>query len=157
MTAYKESVGADTQEVFNRVFLTDFNMAWVAAQEAMKSMRIEESKVEAGFIRTQWADNTAEKNFIDSFGASETHLKAQYRFRVTVGKGFYNGKPSVKVTVQKDQLVQHDVLEGWKPAPTDSIDENTLLYRINRLITIRTKISRLEEEKVKNAVESTSF
>ncbi|MGZ6331463.1 MAG: hypothetical protein ACXWP5_02505 [Bdellovibrionota bacterium] len=143
----------DTGRTFERIYLSDYNTAWQATLDGIKNSRLDVSNREGGFVQTKWTDNTSEKNFVDSFGAADSFLKAQYRFRITVAKGFYNGQPSVKVAVQKEQLVQRDVLEGWRPAESDGIDENTLLYRIGRLIFIRMKIAQLEEEKTKKALE----
>ena len=98
-------------------------------------------------------DNTNDKNFIDSFGNSTNYLKAQFRFKVNLSKGAYRGNPSVKISVQKEQLVLRDVLEGWNPIPTDRTDENTLLYRIARIIYIKTKIAKMDQEKAQRAVE----
>lgn len=125
--------------------------------DALKHSRLDVTNREGGFIQTRWTENTAERNFVDSFGGADSVLKAQYRFKVTVAKSFYNGKPAIKVTVQKDQLVQRDVLEGWQPVETDSIEENTLLYRIGRLIFIKIKLAKIEEEKTEKALESTKF
>jgi hypothetical protein len=157
VSAYKQSVGSDTAQVFARIYLTDFNTAWQSVLDSLKHSRLDVSNREGGFVQTKWTDNTAEKNFTESFGSSDSFLKAQYRFRVTVAKGFYNGQPSVKVTVQKEQLVQRDVLEGWRPIESDTVDENTLLYRIGRIIFVRMKIAYLEEEKTKKAIEGSGF
>jgi len=151
--AYRESVGYDVDQSFSRVFLTDFNTAWQAVLDALKSSSLDVSNREAGFIQTKWTDNTSDKNFTDSFGGSDAYLKAQLRLKVNIAKGFFNGLPSIKVTIKKEQLVQRDVLEGWVPIQTDDIDENTLLYRIGRLIYIRMKIAALEDQKAKEAVE----
>ena len=156
-TAYRQSIGAHTEEVYTRIFLTDFDTAWQAVLDALKSYRLDVSNRESGFIETKWTDNTAERNFVDSFAGAQTYLKSQYRFRTSVSRGFYDGKPSVKVSVQKDQVVQHDVLEGWTTVDTDSIEENTLLYRIGRIVYVRTKIAKLEEEKTKKAIENSKF
>jgi hypothetical protein len=155
--AYIQSVGGDTSQVFERIYYTDLNTAWQAVLESMKNSRLDVSNREGGFIQTKWTDNTAEKNFTDSFGAADSYLKAQFRFRVNVAKGFYNGKPTVKITVQKEQLIQRDVLEGWRPVESDSIDETTLLYRIGRVIYIRMKLAQLDEEKAKKEFESNNF
>jgi hypothetical protein len=157
MSAYKQSVGNDTAQVFSRIFLTDFNTAWQAVLESMKNSRLDVTNREGGYLQTRWTENTAEKNFVDSFGNADAYLKAQYRFKVNISKGAYNGEASIKVTVQKEQLIQRDVLEGWKPIETDSIDENTLLYRIGRLIYIKTKIARIEAEKARAEMENTNF
>ena len=157
MSAYKQSVGGEGPQVFDKIFLTDFNTAWGAVLEALKHNRIDVKNPEGGFIQTRWTDNTAERNFVDSFGTQDALLKAQYRLRVSVSKGFYNGQVSSKVSVQKEQLIQKDVLEGWKPLDSDSIDENTLLYRIGRLIQIKIKLAKLDEEKTKRAIEDSKF
>lgn len=157
VTAYKESVGGETTQVFSKIYLTDFNTAWQAVLDSLKSTRLDVTNREGGFVQTKWTENTAEKNFVDSFGSADAYLKAQYRLKVTVSKGFYNGQPSIKVTVQKDQLVQIDVLEGWRPIVTDSIDENTLLYRIGRIITIKTRLAQIERERIQKAMEDVKF
>jgi len=157
MSAYKQSIGGDGVKVFNRVYLTDFNIAWQSVLDALKSSRLDVSNREGGFIQTKWTENTAEKNFTEAFGGADAYLKSQYRFRVTVAKGFFNGRPSIKVAVQKEQLIQRDVLEGWKPIESDSIEENTLMYRIGRLILIRMKLAELERAKTKRAIENSKF
>ena len=156
--AYTQSIGGESAQVFERIYLTDFNTAWQSVLDALKNSHLDVSNREGGFIQTKWTDNTAEKNFSDSFGNADAYLKAQYRFHVSVSKGFYNGQPTIKVSVLKEQLVQRDVLEGWRPiAATDSIDETTLLYRIGRIIYIKMKIAKLEEEKAKKEIENSGF
>ena len=157
MSAYKKSVGDDVGQRFSRIYLTEFNTAWSAVLESLKSYHLEVSNQESGSIKTKWNDNTSEKNLVDSFGPGKFYLKAQRRFDITVSKGFYNGRPSVKVVIQKEQLVQYDVLEGWRAVSTDSIEENTLLYRIGRIIHVREALARIEAEKTKQATENVKF
>jgi hypothetical protein len=156
-SAYKKSVGGDTEQVFSRVYMTDYNTAWQAALEALKSSPLEISNREAGFIRSKWTDNTSDRRLFESFGPGRSFLKAQFRFRVSVGKGFFENKPSVKISVQREQLVQNDVLEGWRPVVSDSIEENTLLYRIGRIILIRSKIAKMEDERKEKAIEASEL
>jgi hypothetical protein len=157
MSAYKKSVGGDSSQMLTRIYFADFNTAWQSVLDALKSCRLDVTNREGGYVQTKWTDNTAEKNFAESYGGTEAFLKAQYRVKVTVSKGFYNGQPSVKVMVQKEQLVQRDVLEGWRPIENDSIDENTLLYRIGRIIYMRMKIAKAEEERTRKAIEAEGF
>lgn len=157
VSAYKQSVGGEAEQVYTRVFYTDYNTAWQSVLDALKHNRLDVTNREGGFVQTKWTDNTDEKNFVDSFGNADSYLKAQYRVKVTVSKSFFNGKPTVKLAVQREQLVQRDVLEGWQPTETDSIEENTLLYRISRLIFMKMKLAKIEEDKTKKALEGTSF
>jgi hypothetical protein len=153
MTAYRQTVGSDGSKVFSRVFLTDYLTAWQAVLESMKSLRIDVKNQEGGFIQTRWVENTSEKAFVDSYGGAESYLKAQYRLKVSVAKAFHNGQPAVKVAIQKEQVIQRDVLEGWKTVDTDSLEENSLLYRMGRLVYMRMKLAKLEEEKNQRALQ----
>lgn len=157
VSAYEKSVGGDTEQVVSRIFISDLNTAWQSALEALKSYPLDVSNSEAGYIQTKWSDNTAQRNFVDSFANANVYQKAQLRYKVTASEGFYNGISSVKITVQKDQLVQRDVLEGWKPIVSDKIDENTLLYRIGRVIYLRTLIAQIEKERTEAALEAAGF
>ena len=158
VSAYKQSVGAQEQKVFSRIYVTDFNTAWQAVLDSLKNSSLDVSNREGGFLQTKWTDNTADKNFTDSYGSAESYLKAQYRFRVNISKGAaYNGVPSTKVTVQKEQMIQRDVLEGWQPVETDTIEENTVLYRIGRLIAIKIKLAQLEQQKTQSEIEKSKF
>ncbi len=157
VSAYIESIGGDTAKTLERIFLTDYNTAWQSVLDGLKNSRLDVTNREGGYIQTKWTENTAEKNFTDSFGGADSYLKAQYRLRVSVSKGFYNGQATVKVSVEKEQLVQRDVLEGWRPISTDSIDENTLLYRVGRLIYMRMKFAKIEEEKTKKEIDNAGF
>lgn len=149
MTAYKKSVGANTQSNFNRVYATDFNTAWQAVLDSMKSVRLDVTNREAGFLQSRWMDNTKEKNFTDGDGSTDLYMRAQYRFKVTVAKGVYNGVNAIKVTVQREQFAQRDALDDFHPLESDSIEENTLLYRIGRIISVKTRLAKLEEYNTK--------
>jgi hypothetical protein len=153
MSAYKKSVGGDIDQDYSRIYLTDMNTAWQSALEALKSVPLETANRESGLIQTKWVDNTADKNFTESFGAGEYYLKAQMRFVVQVSPGFYAGRPSVKINVKKEQLVQFDVLEGFRPVPTSGLEENTFLYRVERVVWLLQKFAKLEEEKARKAIE----
>ena len=158
VSAYKESVGGEGTQILNSIYKTDFNTAWQAVLDGLKNSALDVSNREGGFIQTRWTDNTTDKNFTDSYVNADSILKAQYRFRVNVSKGAtYNGLPSIKVAVQKEQLIQRDVLEGWTTVSTDSVEEKTLLYRIGRLIWMRMKLAKIEEEKAARELKNTKF
>ncbi|MEW6055265.1 MAG: hypothetical protein AB1540_01515 [Bdellovibrionota bacterium] len=145
--------GAELDHIYARVFLTDYNTAWQATLEALKRFEKTTQNRQGGVLQTSWIDNTAEKNFIDSFGGDATYIKARYRLNVSIAPGNYNGKPSVKVSILKDQMIQRDLLEGWKQVKSDAIEENTYLYRIGRIIYIKLKLKEIEERKVREVIE----
>lgn len=157
VSAYVKSIGGDTTPPLSQIYLTDPNTAWSAVIEALKNSRLDVTNREGGFIQTRWTENTAEKNFSDAFGTADAYLKAQYRLRISLAKGTFKQKETVKITVEKEQLVQRDLLDGWKTATTDTVDEKTLLYRVGRLIYLRMKFAKMEQEKVKRELQNASF
>ena len=157
ISAYRKSIGDVSSQSFQKVFTTDLNIAWQASLEALKNNQLDVSNKEAGYLQTKWIDNTAERNFVEHFGTPEQILKAKFRFRVSVAKGFLSGKSSVKVMVQKEQIIQNDVLEGMRPVETDGVEENTLLYRIGRVIQMKMKMAKFDDEKRVKAIEETKF
>lgn len=157
MRSYIKSVGGDSEKVIDRIFKSDFDTTWQAVLESLKSSPLEISNRESGYIRTKWIDNTDQKNFVDSFGPGKAYLKAQHRFRVTVSQGTFDRIPAVRVAVQKEQMVQYDILEGWRPVVSDEVDEETLLYRVGRIIFVRMKIAKADEEKSKEELKESGF
>ena len=155
VTAYRKSIGEDSNRQFEKIFLTDFETAWQAVTESLKAHHVDVNNQEGGFIQTKWNDNTAERNFTDSFGSANAYLKAKIRYRVNVGKGFggLSDKTAVKVSVEKEQVVQQDVLEGWRLRESDAIEERTLLYRIGRLIYMKIKMAKVQEERTRRQLE----
>ncbi|MEN9723185.1 MAG: hypothetical protein RJB38_1171 [Pseudomonadota bacterium] len=157
-TAYRRSVGATQEQVFTRIFLTDTTTAWIAVMESLKSFRLDVSNQKAGFVQTRWIDNTVDRNNADPMGGTGPYLKAQFRFKINLSPGYLGGRgQGVKVSVLREQWVQRDILEGWRPSETDAIEERTLLYRIGRIIAVRMEVERLEREKTERAIEESPF
>jgi hypothetical protein len=145
--------GIETNKVFSKVFLVDYNTAWQASLDALRSFDKTKQNRAGGIIQTAWVDNTSERAFIDAFGGQTTFLKSRFRMTIAVSPGTYKGKPSVKVSVEKEQQVQRDPLEGWKSLYTDGLDENTMLYRISRIIYMKVKLQKIEEAKLQEAIQ----
>lgn len=154
-TAYKRSLGANTVRTYHRVFLSDFNTVWLASLDALKNAPLDVSNREAGFLQTKWVENTEQLNFTNVFGAGPDQvLRAQFRFRISVAKGTFKEKDSVKVSVQKEQLVQKDVLDGWREQESDGVEENTLLYRIGQITVNRIRLQELQEMQIQQDLPS---
>jgi len=115
----------------------------------LKASPMEIVNRENGTLQTKWIDNTAERNLIDSAGSVSPYTKAQYRFRLTLAKGFYEGRTSVRVSIQKEQQIQRDVLEGWLNQESDGIQENSLIYRISKIIQDKLKMQEIENDRLK--------
>lgn len=144
-------------EIPSKIYKADFNQAWQAVISVMRKYDIAQQNQEAGFIKTRWMDNTLEVNFTDSFGSSDAVKAAKFKVIVNVVKGFRTGREVSKVTIYKRQLVEQDFLQGWKEVSTDGILEQTLLYRIERLIAIDNKLKQIDKAREKEALEQSGL
>jgi hypothetical protein len=77
--------------------------------------------------------------------------------RINLIKGFFDGSPSIKVSVLREQLVQRDMLEDWIPYESDLVQERTLLYRVGRLISMKNRIENEERRRTEEELKATEF
>lgn len=132
-------------EIPARVYEADFATTWSAVIQIMNNYEIEQKNQEAGYIKTRWIDNTLEVNFADSFGGQDAVKAAKFKIMINVTKGYKSNKEVSKVTVYKRQLIEQDFLQGWKEINSDGIKEQTILYRIGRLIDIESKLREIQK------------
>ena len=99
-------------------------------------------------------DNTVEINFADSFGSDDTVKSARVRLVVAVTRGYKLGQEVSKVTIQKRQLIENDFLQGFKEIRTDGILEQTILYRIGRVVEIDKKITEIDKRREQEQIEN---
>ncbi len=145
--------GTDLDQTYERTFVTDYNTAWQAVLDAFRNFEKSAQKRQAGLLQTNWIDNTAEKNFADSFGGDITFIKARYRLSVSLAPLTLRGKSAVRVTIMKDQFIQRDLLEGWRHVKSDAVEENAYLYRVGRMIDMKQRLKRIEDEKMRKVLE----
>lgn len=152
-SSYQRTLVANTPQVYTKIFGVDQVTVWQATLKAVKNIaRVKEPNPETGIITTEWTENTSERNFTDSFANAEAVLSAKFRFRIQVIKGLFEGKASTIVKVQKEQIVESDILEGWRYVDSDGVEENTLLYRVGRMLWIENRIAKLDKSRVEKAL-----
>lgn len=148
-SAYLKSVGGDPDQIVSKVYQAEFQLIWEAALDVLKTTSLETVNREVGSIETAWIDNRDALNLLEAAGNPAPYNRARYRLKITISKGFYEGKPSTRVLVKREQEVLRDVLEGYVPKETDGVAERTLLYRVGRIAAVRRKIQWLEEDRLK--------
>lgn len=155
-SAYVKQVGGDISKAVTRTFVVEYPLAWESVQDALKSEKIDSADKGTGSIQTLWDDNTQAMNTLDAVQGHAVYVKSKYRFKIKLNKTFHQGVPAVQVSIRKDQLIQQDVLEDLRVVESDGTDENTLLYRVGRLIYMKNKVQELDkqrEEQEKKAAE----
>lgn len=153
MTAYQKSLGVGDRKVYSKAYQTNYELVWEAVLESLKSERLDVANRESGLLLTRWKDNTEDKNRSDGAGLVLPYVKAQYRFRIQVSNGVFHGTRAIRVAVMKDQVVQQTALDDLRLVDTNGVEEQTLLYRIGRLVSIRTEMKRAEEERIQREIE----
>ncbi len=138
-------------EIPSKIYRAEYIQAWQAALDIMKKYDLDTSSQESGIIKTRWIDNTIALNFADSFGGRNSVKAAKFKVIINIVKGFRGTREVSKITVYKRQLVEQDFLQGWKEIPTDGIFEQTILYRLGRIMMRDNKLKKIEEEKAREA------
>jgi hypothetical protein len=141
-------------EIPQKVYKAEFNQTWQAVIQLMKKYDIAMQNQESGYIKTRWMDNTLQVNFTDSFGDNDAVKAAKFMLVVNVAKGFSAGKEVSKVTIFKRQLVEQDFLQGWKEVPTDGIQEQVFLYRLETLIKNDNSLREIDRAREKEQIEN---
>jgi len=144
-------------EIPSKIFKSDYNQTWQAVISVMRKYDIAQQNQEAGFIKTRWIDNTLELNFADAFGSSDAVKAAKFKIIINVVKGFRSSREVTKVTIYKRQLIEQDFLQGWKEVTPDGILEKTLLYRIERLISIDNSLKEIDKAREKEQLENSGL
>ena len=138
-------------EIPTQVYRADYNKVWIEVMKITNKYPREVYNQDAGVIKTRWIDNTLELNFADSFGSNDSVKSAEFKLIINVVKGYRGTKEVSKVTVFKRQRVEQDFLQGWKVIKTDGILEKSILYRLERALTIEAKLQEIEDRKTKEA------
>lgn len=138
-------------EIPTQVYRADYNKVWQEVMKITNKYPREVYNQEAGVIKTRWIDNTLELNFADSFGSNDSVKSAEFKLIINVVKGYRGTKEVSKVTVFKRQRIEQDFLQGWKVIRTDGILEKSILYRLERALTIEARLQEIEDRKTKEA------
>lgn len=141
-------------EIPSQVYKADYNQAWQAVIQIMKKFDIAQQNQEAGVIKTRWMDNTLQVNFTDSFASSEAVKAAEFQLVINVAEGYSYGQKVTKVTIYKRQRIENDFLQGWREVATDGIQEQTILYRLGKIIENDNYLREIDKAREKEALES---
>ena len=136
-------------EIPSKTYNTNFHQTWQAVLDVMKKYDLEISNQESGAIRTRWIDNTRELNFTNSFAVRDNVKSARMKIIVNVIKGFRGTQEVTKVTIFKRQLIERDFLQGQRIVPTDRILEETILYRLEKILANNVALKAIEDQKAK--------
>lgn len=130
------------KSVFTRVFFASYESVWRAAQLALK-YPISINNMDNGLLETDWV------RALEGFAVPGSNKipSSGIRYKVTLNmvKGRANGRESVRVNLRKTMERQRDFFSDPEPMLTDGLEEQVILYRIERELIIQEALRKVGE------------
>lgn len=122
------------KSVFTRVYFASYESVWRAAQLALK-YPISVNNMDNGVLETDWV--RALEGFSPPGSGKIPSSGIRYKIALNMVKGRSQGRESVRVTLRKNLERQRDFFSDPEQMLTDSLEENVILYRIERELIIQ--------------------
>ena len=122
-----------------RVFRVPFEVVWRAAQLSLR-YPVQINNIDSGIIETEWV--RASEGYRPPYPTKPPSPGLRFKLRLVFEKGFSEGKPSIKVSAIKRQERLVDFFTDPQAVPSDRIEEQLLLYRIEREVKIEDGIKK---------------
>lgn len=126
-----------------KIYKASFDEVWRATQLALQNYPMRVNNVDLGILET---------DFIKSYNAwSPAHLPESkngglsYKLNVKVIKGKVSSQPVQKVSIGKEIYLKKDFFSDEKQQASDGLEEQALLYRIEREITIERGLQKAQK------------
>jgi hypothetical protein len=130
---------------FKKYFDRDFDTVWAASVEVLDYYQIVRIDRDAGIIETDWTEARFNRALYDPPPDYKELLEpVKYRLKVKVSKlrNKQTGLPSANVQIVKELMEGRTFIFDYERIPTDSIEEQVLLYRIGQRVEILMRLKR---------------
>ena len=138
----------------SQIYDATYDKTWQAILSVMKKFELKTTDPEKGIFNTQWMDNTQGHNFANVFTPHRNIKSAKFQLHINAAKGYRMDREVTRVTIYKRQLIEQDILQGFKEIPSDKVLEQILLYRIKRLLAIEKYLDKIQQEKERKQLKS---
>jgi len=130
---------------FKKYFDKDFDTVWAATVEVLDYYQIVRIDRDAGLVETDWTEARYNRALYDLPPDHKEFMESvKYRLKVKVSK-FRNkntGTPVANVQIVKELMEGRNFIFDYERVPTDTVEEQILLYRIGRRVEIMTRLKR---------------
>ena len=123
----------------SKVFHADYQKTWRATMLALEDYPIETENNEKGYLKTEFIKN--ETVWKLPFERGKKFNEFKYTIHITLTKGKMDSLPMVRVLVLKKIFIQRGFMSDPEQVPSDGLEEQTILYRIFREISIEQAIT----------------
>lgn len=124
------------------VFYKSYESIWRAAQLTLR-YPLAVNNMDAGLIETE--PIKAVDGFIAPNKETPTSTGIQYRIVMNLAKGTSDSKEAVRVTVNKIIERKRDFFSDPEPIPSDGLEEQIILYRMERELSINEAIKKIDQ------------
>ncbi len=123
---------------FSRVYVGTFDNVWTAAVRVLDNYSITVANREAGQLQTEWSDFRHNRDLYDHPEQNDALEEVKYRLRIKLSKAVVtqSGEPAVRVQVLKELMEYKNIQTDWYRIPSDTFEENVILYRIGQRLRI---------------------
>lgn len=128
--------------VSTRVYYSSYESVWRAAQLALK-YPIAINNMDNGMLETDWV--RALEGFAPPGQAKLPSSGIRYKITINMVKGRTSGRESVRVNLRKNIERQRDFFSEPEPMVTDGLEENVILYRIERELIIQDALKKIPD------------
>lgn len=130
------------KSAFTRVYFASFESVWRAAQLALK-YPISVNNMDNGLLETDWV--RALEGFSTPGATKIPSSGIRYKLSLNMVKGRTNGRESVRVTLRKNMERQRDFFSEPEPLLTDGLEEQVILYRVERELIIQDALKKVSD------------
>jgi len=121
-------------EPVGRVYFAKYEEVEAAIKQAMIKYPQRVDNTEDGIFETDYVKGEA--RFRPPQGGADFSPGYRYRLLIRLVRGKTTEKPAVKVMVTKQIELANDFFASPQPVASDGLEENVVLYRIGREITV---------------------
>lgn len=135
--------------VRERSFAASFDEVWKAVNLVLQPYPLRTSNMDQGVLETDMIRGS--RVWTPPYLDEKAEVGGSYKLSIKVIKGNFEGRPATKVTILKDSQRQSDFFSEPRQLPSDGLEEQALLYRVGREITIERGLAKAQKRQNQRA------
>ncbi len=125
---------------YSRTLMGEYDRVWRATQKALETYPIRINNIDTGIIETDVIRGL--NVWTPPHDPDDKEPGLRYYLRFSLIKGNVDGKESVEVRIEKVKTVEKNFFAKEKRLPSNGLEEESLLYRIEREFQIEKSLDR---------------
>ena len=127
-----------------RIYYADYDLVWRSTQLAMSRYPMAISNIDTGVVETDFIKGSDGWNPPNARRPASPGMR--YKIQLRLARGIIDEQEAVRVTVLKRSEIQRDFFSKPEMIPSDGLEEQIILYRIERELVIETALREALDE-----------